>query len=230
MSFYRAPTSIHPGAPIHLTTANLTRITNAVDARKEDRVKYGNEYRALANLLRPDSGPSVVRYERPAEKATLDVNWPKVVANTDTGGNPDAEAQRRDDIERVARGEPLVERPDIRTQMSNVARKAAATEVVIERLEEEFRTEFTKLSAAHCKTLKPAHDEQMKKFFKLFGEAYGVYSELRKTRQDLMDSQMAFSGLFGIDLDFLRGEEVQSMFNAAKAANYVTSVPKWIQA
>lgn len=223
MSFYRAPTSIHPLAPIQLTSANLTRITHALDARREDRLKYGAEYRSLANRLRPDSaGPSVIRYERPVEISTIDLtNRHPVPGKIETAGAIDEAARRVEDVARIERGEPLDDAPDVRTQMNNVARKATATEVVIEKLEGEFRAEFEKLTAAYCAKLKPAHDEQMRKFFKSFGEALRIYSELRKTRQDLIDSTMGFGGMFSIDLDFLRSDEVYSTFDAAKAAGFL---------
>lgn len=33
--FYRTPTSLNPHAPIHITSAELTRLTNALDARRQ---------------------------------------------------------------------------------------------------------------------------------------------------------------------------------------------------
>ena len=228
--YYRAPTSIHPHAPIHVTSANLTRITNALDARKDDRRKFGDEYRSLAERLRPDSGPSVVRHERPVEKSTIDLTNRQPAGKKEIGGAIDEAARRAADVAAIERGESLDDLPDIKTQMATVARKAAATEAIIEKLETEFQAEFVKLSAAHCKTLKPDHDAKMKKFFAAFSDAFSIYSELRKTRQDLIDSQMGFSGLFNVDLDFLRGEEVQSMFHDGKRNGYVNSIHKEIQA
>lgn len=226
MTFFRAPTSIHPLAPIQPSSANLTRLTNALDARKEDRKKYGAEYRRLANLLRPDSGPSVVRHERQVEKATIDLTDRNPVSGKTTPGAIDEDAQRADDVARIERGESLEETPDIKTQMATVARKAQATEIVIEKLEEEFRVEFTKLAAAHCKTLKTDHDKRTRRFLELFGEAFGVYSELNKTKRDLIDSQIGFGGLFNVDFDFMRGDEVASMFHDAVKAGYISSVPR----
>ena len=107
-----------------------------------------------------------------------------------------------------------------------VARKAAATEVVIEKLEEEFRIEHAKLAAAYYKTLKPKCDADTKHFFKSFGEAYAIFADLQKTRQDLFVSQIGFNGLFAVDLDFMRGEEVRKMFVDAKAAGCVASIPE----
>jgi hypothetical protein len=218
--FYRTPTSLNPHAPIHITSAELTRLTNALDARRQDRINYGAEYRRLTNLLRPDAaGPTVVRYERPVEKATIDLSDRRAVpGKKETPAAIDEDAQRRDDVARLLNNESLEATPDPKTEGNHVARKAAATEVVIEKLEEEFRIEFQKLSAAHCKTLKPAHDEQMRKFFKAFGDAFSIYSELSKTKRDLIDSQIGFGGLFNVDLDFLRGDDVRSMFHDGKAA------------
>ncbi len=227
MSFYRSPTSISPGSPIHLTSANLTRLTNALDARRQDRLDLGAEYRALMSRLRPDAGPSVFRHQRPVEKATIDLTDRRPVpGKVETAGAIDEDARFADDVARIERGDSLEEMPDIKTQMAHVARKAQATEAVIEKLEEEFRVEFMKLAAAHCAKLKPAHDEQTRKFFKLFGEAFSVYADLRKTRQDLTDSQMGFGGLFAVNLDFLRGDDVASMFHEAKKAGYVSSIPE----
>ncbi|SHN71573.1 hypothetical protein [Bradyrhizobium erythrophlei] len=226
MPFYRSPTNIDPLAPIHITSANLTRLANALDARRQDRLNLGAEYRVLANRLRPDIGPSVVRYERPVEKATIDLTDHRPVpGKIDTAGAIDEDTRRADDVARIERGESLEDLPDIRTQMNHVARKAQATEVVIEKLEAEFRIEHAKLSAAYCKPLKPKHDADMKRFFKMLGEAYTVYSEMQKTKRDLVESQIGFGGLFGVNLDFLRSEDVRTAFNEAKAAGYVASIP-----
>ena len=229
MSFYRTPVFIHPDAPIHVTSANLTRVTNALDARRQDRLDLGAAYRELTKRLNPSIGPSVVRTSRPATHATIDITDRSPVAGKDTPAAIDLDAQRRDDAARIERGEPLEEMPDIRTQMANVARKAAATEVVIEKLESEFQAEFQKLAAAHCATLKPSHDAKMKQFFKAMGEAFSIFSELQKTKQDLVDSQMGFGALFGVNLEFMRGKEVRSAFHDAKAQGFVASIPKELQ-
>jgi hypothetical protein len=225
--YYRPPTSINPHAPIHVTSPNLTRITNALDARRQDRLNYGAKYRALANRLRPDSGPSVVRHERPVEKSTIDLtNRSAVPGKKETPSAIDEDARLADDAARIERGESLEEMPDVRPQMSHVARKAAATEVVIEKLESEFQAEFLKLSATHIKTIKPTHDAQTRKFFMAFGDAFSIYSELQKTKRDLIDSQIGFGGLFTVDLGFMNSEEVRSAFADGKAHGYVTSLPK----
>jgi hypothetical protein len=230
MSFYRAPTSVHHGSPIKLTSPDLTRLTNALDARKEDRLNYGAEYRSLTNRLRPDIGPSVVRHERPVEKATIDLTDRRPVpGKIDTAGAIDEAAQRAEDVARVERGESLDEIPDIKSQMAHVARKAAATEVVIEKLEAEFRVEHAKLAAAYCAKIRPDHDAKTKQFLKVFGEALAIFSELQKTRQDLFDSQIGYGGLFNVDISFMNGEEVRSMFADAKAAGYVSSIPETLR-
>jgi hypothetical protein len=204
--YYRAPTCVHHGSPIKLTSANLTRLTNALDARKEDRKKYGEEYRRLAKLDRPDIREVTnTRHTEPAKHATIDVSGPRVVvAKTETGLDPNEAARFADDVARIERGEDITERPDIKTQMNQVARKAAATEVVIEKLEDEFRAEFTKLSAAYCKTLKSKHEEQMKRLFKALVEVHSVNSEIYDARQSLIDSSIGYNGIvFGLTPDFL---------------------------
>ena len=166
-----------------------------------------------------------MRHERRVEKATIDLTNRSPVAGIETPAAVDLDAQRAADVARIERGEPLEEMPDIKTQMANVARKAAATEVVIERLEAEFQSEFMKLSAAHAQKIKPDHDAKTKQFFKLFSEAFAIYSDLAKTKQDIVELQMGFPGLFGVNLDFMRGEDVRRMFNDGVAAGYVSSIP-----
>src|SRR6478736_3205106 len=115
MSFYRAPTSINPAAPIQVTSPTLTRTANALDARRQDRLNHGAEYRALANRLRPDTGPSVVRHERPASVSTIDLtNRSAVPGKKETPGAIDEDAQRADDVARIERGESLEQMPDIK--------------------------------------------------------------------------------------------------------------------
>jgi hypothetical protein len=236
MSFYRAPTSVHHGSPIKLTSANLTRLTNALDARKEDRKKYGEEYRRLAKLDRPDiRGQTNTSYTEPAKHATIDVSGPRVVVTkTETGLDPNEAARFADDVARIERGEDITERPDIRTQMNQVARKAAATEVVIEKLEEEFRAEFLKLSAAYCKTIKSKHDEKMKRLFKALIEVHAVNSEIYAERQDLIDSSIGFNGIvFGLTPDFLGNPRDQhsdfaEFLREGHKRGLVTSVPMFL--
>ena len=50
--YYRAPTGIHAGSPIRLTSANLTRLANALDARRQDQLNLGAEYRELTKRLK----------------------------------------------------------------------------------------------------------------------------------------------------------------------------------
>ena len=106
--------------------------------------------------LRPDAGPSVFRHQRPVEKATIDLTDRRPVpGKVETAGAIDEDARFADDVARIERGDFLQEMPDIKTQMAHVARKAQATEAVIEKLEEEFRVEFMKLAAAHCASSSP---------------------------------------------------------------------------
>jgi hypothetical protein len=226
--YYRAPTSIHPLAPIKLSSPTLTRITTEIETFNQEQKATTDEYRRLAKLDRPDiRDVTNTSYTQPASHATLDVSGPRVgPGKTETPGAIDEAAQRKDDVDRVLRGESLDETPDVRTQMNRVARKAAAIEVAKEKKQDEFRAEFMKLAAAYCAKLKPEHDAKMKQFFKSFGEAFSIFADLQKTRQDLVDSQIGFSGIYNIDLGFLNSTDVASMFIDAKAAGYVNSIPE----
>jgi hypothetical protein len=229
--YYRAPTSIHPGSPIKLSSQTLASTTTALDARREDRKTFGDEYRRLARGDRPDiRAQTNTSYERPVEHATFDTSGPRVgPGKAETQGAIDEDARLKADVAAVERGESLEDMPDVKTQAATVARKAQATEVVIEKLENEFRAEFQKLNAAYCKTIKADHDKRTREFFELFAKAYSAYSDLSKTKRDLVDSQLGFYGLFNVNLDFLRGEEVRSMFHDAKAAGYVNSIPETLR-
>jgi hypothetical protein len=224
--FYRTPTSVHPSAPIKLSSEILKRSTADIEALKARRIAKADEFRRTMAIQRADIGPSVFHYEQPAEHATLDISYPKVVQNRTIGGDPSLEAQEREDVERALAGEPLAEIHDIQSRLNQIDRESIAIEAAIKIKEAEFRAEFQKLSAAYCAKLKPDHDAKMKQFFKAFGEAYSIFAELQKTKHDLVDSQMGFGGLFGVDLDFLRGDDTRTMFADAKAAGYVASIPE----
>jgi hypothetical protein len=233
MSFYRAPTSVHPSSPIQLTSPDLLDTAGAIDARKEDRKKFGEEYRRLAKLDRPDIGPGVTRYERPVTKSTIDLTDRRAApGKLDTAGAIDEAAQRAEDVARIERGEDIGERPDIKTQMNHVARKAQATEAVIEKLEEEFRVEFLKLSAEYCKTLRPRHDEQMKLLFKALLEVQTVHSEIYDTCRDLIDSSVGFHGVYGLTPTFLgnprdRHSDFAEFLREGHKLGYVANMPEF---
>jgi hypothetical protein len=202
--YYRAPTSIYPGAPIKLSSATLMNCTADIESLNQDQKAASDEYRSLAKLYRPDiRGVTNTSYTEPAQHATLDVTGPRVgPGKTETPGAIDEAAQRKDDVDRVLRREPLEEIPDVRTLMNQVARKSAAIEIAKEKKEDEFRAEFMKLSAAYCAKLKPDHDAKMKQFFELFGEAFSVFADLQKTKRDLVDSQIGFVDCSASILDF----------------------------
>jgi hypothetical protein len=228
--FYRPPTSIHPTAPIKPSSEILKRSTADIDELKARRIAKANEFRETTKLMRPEIGePSARHHEVMAPKGSIGYIEPAVRANRTIGGNPGAEAQRQDDIKRVLAGEDLAEVPDVQSKLNRINRESIAIEDAIKTKEAEFKAEFIKLSAAYCAKLRPYHDEKMKQFFKSFGEAFSIYSELEKTKRDLVDSSMGYGGLFGVNLDFMRGEDVREMFNEGIAAGYVASVPKDFQ-
>jgi hypothetical protein len=228
--FYRPPTSIHPGAPIKLSSPKLLSSAANIKRFDQEQAAATEEYSALTSLERPDIGPTVTRYERPVEKSTIDLTDRRPVpGRRETPGTIDEAARHKNDVDRLLRGEELEEFPDLRARKSKVARKASAIQTAKELEQREFQAEFLKLSAAHCQTLKPDHDAKMKQFFKSFGEAFSIFSELQKTKRDLVDSQMGFGGLFGVDLDFLRGEDVRSMFVEGKRLGFVNSIPAAFQ-
>jgi hypothetical protein len=110
--------------------------------------------------------------------------------------------------------------------MNQVARKAAAIEVAKEKKEDDFRAEHQRLSAAYCAKIKPDHDVKMKQLFKSFSEAFSIFSELSKTKQDLIDSEIGFHGIYSVDLGFLNSNDIAHLFRDAKAAGFMTGVPK----
>ena len=227
MSFYRSPTSIHPTAPIKLSSQILLSTTADIKALDEQQRATSDEYRAQAVLVRPDiRGTTNTSYSAPASHATIDTTDRRPVAGKTTPGAIDEDAQRKADVDRLLRNEPLEEIPDPRSKMSQLARLAEAINVATEKKKDVFRAEHQKLSAAYCAKIKPDHDAKTKQIIKLFGEAYGIYVELQKTRQDLVASEIGFHGLFNVDLDFFRGEEVRKMFHDAVKAGYVSSIPE----
>ena len=229
MSFYRPPNSIHPSSPIKLSSPKLLSSTANIKRFDQEQAAATEEYSALTSLERPDTGPSVTHYERPVATATIDLtNRNPTPGKTETPGVIDEAARRKADVASLLRGEELEEIPDLRARKSKVARRAVAIQTAKELEQQAFQDEFLKLSAAYCAKIKPKHDADMKSFFKAFSEAFSIFADLQKTKRELIDSQIGFSGLFNVDLDFLRGEEVQSMFHAAKAAGYVPSLPKGV--
>ena len=171
-------------------------------------------------------------YTQPAKVATIDISGPSVVvAKTETGGDPDDAARFADDVARIERGEDIGELPDIKSQMANVARKAAATEVVIEKLENEFRIEFIKLSAEYCKTLKSKEAEQMKRLFKGLLEVHTVQSEMYDTCRDLIDSSIGYNGVvYALTPDFLgnprdKHSDFAEFLREGHKRGYIASVP-----
>src|SRR5947209_1424937 len=124
-SGYLASTS-----PFQLTSDNLTRLTALHDRQKADRKSGHDEYWRLTKTLRSDIlDQTVTRFEEPTNVANLGVRESRVVANKTIGGDPDEEARRRDDIDRIARGEPIAERMDLQSQINHEARKLDALEV-----------------------------------------------------------------------------------------------------
>jgi hypothetical protein len=223
--YFRPPTSVHPDSPVHVVSANLTRIGNALGARRENRLNVGAKKRRAMSRLRPDIGPSVIRYERPVEKATIDLTDRRPVpGKIETPGAIDEAARFADDVARIERGESLEVRADAQAEMNNFDREAQAIEVVIERLESEFQAEFMKLATEHCARLRPSVEKKTKRFFELFAEAFAIYSDLSKTKQDLVDSQMP-TMCFDVSLDFMRGNDIARAFADGKAAG-LCEVPK----
>jgi hypothetical protein len=192
-------------APIKLASPNLTRLYGELDKQTAAAKACDAEYWRLAKILRPDilDRTSVV-YLEPTKVAVLGIVEPKVHRNTETGGDATEAARRADDINRIARGEPLVEVPDVQSRLNHEARKRGAIEVVIEDLEKQIREERRTLAIAYCKTLKPKSDDQMKRFRKTLAEAHAVHLEIMNMRQDLLASDIGFYGLDVLDPDFLR--------------------------
>ena len=214
------------------TSDNLTRLTALLQTQTAAAKSTDAEYWRLTKILRPDIlDQSVIRYDEPTKVAVLGVTEPKVMANRTTGGDPTEADRRKDDIERIARGEPLVERMDIELRINHEARKRAAIEAVIENLEKQIRDEKHRLAVAHCKASKPQEVERMGRLFKAIADVHAIYSEINDTRQDLIDSGIGLHGVYLLMPDFLgnprnRYSELGDYFRDGKRLGYINSIPK----
>jgi hypothetical protein len=206
-------------APIKLASPNLTRLYGELEKQTAAGKASDAEYRRLMKILRPDIlDQTVVRYDEPTAVAVIGVTEPKIHRNTETGGDPTEEERRADDIARIARGEPLVERPNIKSQMDHEARKRGAIEVVIEDLEKQIREERRKLGIEYCKKIQPQSDERVKRFGKVLADFYAVHREISDVYRDLQASEIGFS-VNGPSPDFLRSAE--DFFHDAAHHGYI---------
>src|ERR1700730_11391444 len=96
-----------------ITSDNLTRKTAAHATQKAAAKSCDADYWRLTKILRPDIlDQTVTRREEPVKISTIGMK-DAPTANRTIGGDPTEAERRKDDIERIARGEPLVERLDI---------------------------------------------------------------------------------------------------------------------
>jgi hypothetical protein len=179
-------------AQVKLTSPTLTRLYGELATQTEAGKASDTRYRKLMSILRPDIGPSVIHHSEPATHATIDLSGPKVRANREIGGNPTEEERRKDDIARIARGEPLEERPNIQSQLDHEARTRGAIEVVLEDLEKQISEERRKLGIAYLAKIKPQTDAQMQKFKKALADFYAVHREISDLYRDHRDSGIGF--------------------------------------
>jgi hypothetical protein len=207
-------------APIKLASAPLTNHYTEFAKQTEAGKASDARYRRLMSILRPEIGPSVVHYDYTTTHATIDVSGPKVRDNRTIGGNPDAEAQRLEDIERIANGQPLVERLDTQGQMDHEARTRGAIEVVLESTAKKITEERARLGAEYNKKIQPAFDERVKRFKKSLADFYAAHREISGVYQDHRDSGIAFPANGPLP-DFMR--EADSFFQSAVHHEYVTT-------
>jgi hypothetical protein len=205
-------------APIKLASPPLTKLYTELAMRTEEGKASDASYRRLMSILRPDIGPSVIHYSEPATHATIDVSGPKVRDNRVIGGNPDVEAQRLDDIARVANGQPLVERPNLQSQLDHEARTRGAIEVVLEDLEKQISEERRKLGIAYCQKIQTQFDERVKRFKKALADFYVAHREISDVYRDHRDSGIGIPAN-GPAPDFLRSAD--DLFHDAAHAGYV---------
>jgi hypothetical protein len=224
--YYRTPTFIHASSPIKLSSAKLLSSAAKIKQYDQEQAAATEEYSSLTSLERPDIGATVTRYERPVEKSTLDLTDRRPVpGKRETPGVVDEDARHKADVARLLNGEELEEIPDLRARKTKAARKAAAIQTAKELEQQTFQAEFLRLAAEYSKKIKPDIDKKTRRVLELFGEAVSIHADLAKTKQDLIDSSMPTAG-FEVNLDFMRGDDVRSMFHDAKKAGYVASVPK----
>jgi hypothetical protein len=229
MSFYRTPTSIHPSSPIKLSSPKLLSSAANIKRFDQEQAAATEEYSALASLERSDIGPTVTRYERPVTKSTIDLTDRRPVpGKRETPGAVDEAARHKADVARLLNGEELEEIPDLRARKSKVARKAAAIQTAKELEQQAFQAEFLIVAAEYSKKIRPEIDKKTRRVMELLGEAFAICADLAKTKQDLVDSSMPTAG-FEINLDFMRSEEVRSMFHDAKAAGFVNAIPETLR-
>jgi hypothetical protein len=206
-------------APIKLASPNLTRLYGELDKQTAAAKACDAEYWRLAKILRPDilDRTSVV-YLEPTKVAVVGIVEPKVHRNTETGGDATEAARRADDIDRVARGEPIVETPDIQSRLNHEARKRGALESVIEDLEKQISEERRKLGAEYVAKIQPSFDERTKRFRKALADFYAAHKEISGVYRDHRDSGIAFPAN-GPMPDFMR--DADDFFHSATHHGYV---------
>jgi hypothetical protein len=224
--YYRTPTSIHPSSPIKISSPKLLSSAANIKRFDQEQAAATEEYSALASLERSDIGPTVTRYEQPATHATIDLTDRRPApGKRETPGAVDEAARHKADVAALLNGEELEEIPDLRARKSKVARKAAAIQTAKELEQQAFQAEFLRVAAEYSKKIRPEIDKKTRRVVELFSEAFALYADLAKTKQDLVDSSMPTAG-FEINLDFMRGNDVADMFSNAKRLGFINAVPK----
>ncbi len=145
-------------------------------------------------------------------------------------GEP-VESERDADLRRTLAGEPLAQSSDIRVLLDLAHRKRAATEDAIEHTMREIAKKKNVLAIEHCKSIKPKHDEQMRRLCKLLFDVHAVWSEIDGDRRELIDSGVGLRGVYLTLPDFLstpnnQYSEFAAFMRAAKEAGFVNSIPK----
>jgi hypothetical protein len=155
-------------------------------------------------------------------------NYRRLIEQKTNGSQPQDHGIR---VQAILDGAPVPPPSNIDIEIANAQADfnavESAEEILARRISELKREAGQKI----CAQVKPEHDKAMKRLSSALVEAHAAQVELHKMKWGLINNGCGLYGLFNADPDFLdmpldKASSLAHFFRAAKAAGYISSVPK----
>jgi hypothetical protein len=199
----------------------------AKKAELRARAKHWNDERhRLARILSPQYlDVTVTRVDDVLKDAAT-----KKGAVTGVIDEQDEAARKAEDLRRTLDGQPLANPASIEEQLRVANKQLTAMEDALDYLDGEIRSEKTALAIAYSKTIKPKHDDVMRRFCESLLKTHAVCSELYGIKRHLIHNEIGLRGLCLNMPDFLGApddpySEMASFLTAAKKEGFISKVP-----
>jgi hypothetical protein len=192
------------------------------------RIKRWNDERIrLARILSPQYLDITVSRVDDVAKETAS----KAGATAATGEDATETARRAEALQRTLAGQQVANGESVEIQLRNANLQLQALEDAMEFLDKEIRVEKKLLAIAYSKTMKPKHDDRMRRLCASLLNTHAIWTELFSLKRNLIEAEVGLIGLCLIEPSFLGVpvdpySDCADFFRAAKKDGFVDAVPK----